>query len=257
MEIPTILKEGFSSFKDALSDLFFPPVCPFCDSPDVDSGGGLCSDCVESIHKIEEPFCRQCGLPLSESHAAGTLFCGQCLTGSPAYHEARYGVRYKGALREGLKRFKYGGALYATDALSDLLIDTFHKHYKPDQFDLILPIPIHRKKLRERGFNQVIVLAENLSRHAGIPVDRTCLKKLLDTPPQASLTRQERLGNLRGSFLVTRPGAIKNKRVLLVDDVATTGSTISEAARTVKKAGAARIDALVLALTSPRDIDQR
>ncbi|MBI5250993.1 MAG: ComF family protein [Desulfomonile tiedjei] len=256
MGIRMFVTEGLSSFKNALSDLFFPPTCPFCDSPDVDSGAWLCYDCTDSISKIEEPFCSQCGLPLPENNPDGALFCGQCLIATPAYHRARYGVKYKGTLREGLKRFKYGGALHATDALSGILIEAYRRHYEHDEFDLILPIPIHRKKLWERGFNQVIVLTEKLSRHVGIPMNRTCLRKSVNTPPQAGLTRHERLSNLRGSFIVSRPDAIKDKRLLLVDDVATTGSTITEAARTIRKAGAARVDALVLALTPMRGNDR-
>jgi ComF family protein len=252
MEIPTILKDGFSSFKEALFDLFFPPICPFCDSPDVDTGNGLCSACVESIEMIEEPFCAQCGLPLPKNHLGASLTCGQCLVSPPAYHRARFAVSYKGVLRVGLQRFKYGGALYARSVLTEILVDSFRKHYSHEEFDLILPIPVHTRKLRERGFNQAILLAEDLSARTLIPLKRTCLIKSVNTPPQAGLHRQERLKNLRGSFRVARPGAIKNKRVLLVDDVSTTGSTIGETARILNKAGAVRVDALVLALTSPK-----
>lgn len=255
MKVSANLREGFSSLKNALSDLFFPPICPFCDSSDVDSAESLCPDCAESISEVKEPFCRQCGLPLPDDSAVDRLYCGRCLVLPPAYGRARYGVRYKGRLQEGLQRFKYGGALHASNALADLLVGAFHKHYKQDEFDLILPVPIHRKKLRERGFNQVIVLAEKLSSRVGIPINRTCLKKSIDTAPQASLTRRERLANLRGSFRVTRPETVKDLRVLLVDDVATTGSTINEVARTISRAGAASVEALILALTPRTDND--
>jgi ComF family protein len=249
-----IVWEGFSAFRSALSDLFFPPICSFCGSPDVDSGVNICPDCLESVRKLGEPLCQQCGLPLPET-APGELFCGECLITSPAYDRARYGVKYKGAVQDAIKSLKYGGALHAAAALSELLIEAFHRHYAAAEFDLILPVPIHRKKLRERGFNQVVVLAERLSRSVGIPLNRTSFVKSLDTPPQASLPRQERLRNLRGSFRVARKDAINNKRILLVDDVATTGSTIREAAWTIKKAGGARIDALVLAFRAPSDSD--
>ncbi len=249
------LSDGFSAFKNALSDLFFPPICSFCSSPDVDSGVSICPNCVESIREIGDPLCQQCGLPLPEDSHDEALFCGQCLTAPPTYDKARYGVKYKGTVQQAIKSLKYGGSLHAAAALSDILTDAFHRHYEPAEFDLILPVPIHRKKLRERGFNQVVVLAEKLSARIGIPLDRTSFVKSADTPPQAGLSRKERLSNLRGSFRVARKDAIKNKRILLVDDVATTGSTIREAARTIRNAGSARIEALVLALRSPRDGD--
>jgi ComF family protein len=249
------LSDGFSAFKDALSDLFFPPICSFCSSPDVDSEVRICPNCVESIREIGEPLCQQCGQPLPEDSHDEALFCGQCLIAPPTYDRARYGVKYKGAVQEAIKSLKYGGALHVAGALSHLLTDAFNRHYEPAEFDVILPVPIHRKKLRERGFNQVVVLAEKLSARVGIPLDRSSFVKSVDTPPQASLSRKERLINLRGSFRVARKDAIENKRILLVDDVATTGSTIREAARTIRNAGGARIDALVLAFRSPRDSD--
>lgn len=249
-----ILWDGFSAFKSALSDLFFPPTCPFCSSPEVDSGVSICSNCLGSVREIGAPLCPQCGLPLPET-TPGELLCGECLVAPPAYDRARYGVKYKGAVQEAIKNLKYGGALHAAAALSELLIEAFQRHYEPAEFDLILPVPIHRKKLRERGFNQVVVLSQRLSRSVGIPLDRTAFVKSVDTPPQAGLSRKERLSNLRGSFRVARKDAIENKRILLVDDVATTGSTIREAARTLRKAGSARIDALVLAFRAPRDND--
>ncbi|MBI4965098.1 MAG: ComF family protein [Desulfomonile tiedjei] len=151
-------------------------------------------------------------------------------------------------MRTALVRFKFYSALHAAGPLSELLIETFNRYFEPREFSLIVPIPIHRKRLLQRGFNQTVVLAENLSAATGIPLDRRSLQKITDTPPQVGLPRPERIKNLRGSFGVLRPDRIRGAKVLLIDDVATTGSTISEAAKTVARAGAASVDALVLAL---------
>ncbi len=145
-------------------------------------------------------------------------------------------------------RFKFAGALHVATALSQILIEAFRRHFQPADFDLIVPVPIHRRRLIHRGFNQVVVLAEKLSQDTGIPLDRTSFKKIKDTPPQVGLTRPARVKNLRGSFGIQRSNRIRGRKVLLVDDVATTGSTIAEAAKTIMRGGAARVDVLVLAV---------
>jgi ComF family protein len=151
-------------------------------------------------------------------------------------------------VRNALVRFKYYGALHAARALSDLLIETFFRDLKPNEFSMIVPVPIHPRRLLQRGFNQTVVLAERLSQATSIPLDRRSLLKIKDTPPQVGLPRPERIKNLKGSFGVRSSSRIKDAKVLIVDDVATTGSTIREAAKTVMRGGAARVDALVLAL---------
>jgi ComF family protein len=133
-------------------------------------------------------------------------------------------------------------------ALSQILTEAFRRHFQPTDFDLIVPVPIHRRRLIHRGFNQVVVLAKKLSQDTGIPLDRTSFKKIKDTPPQVGLTRPARVKNLRGSFGIQRSNRIRRRNVLLVDDVATTGSTIAEAAKTIMRGGAARVDVLVLAV---------
>jgi len=128
------------------------------------------------------------------------------------------------------------------------MIETFDRHFEPHEFELIVPVPIHPKRLLQRGFNQTVVMAERLSVASGIPLDRRSLRKIKDTPPQVGLPRPERIKNLKGSFGVRRSDRIRDSRVLIVDDVATTGSTIREASKTVMRARAASADVLVLTL---------
>jgi ComF family protein len=132
--------------------------------------------------------------------------------------------------------------------MSQILTEAFRRHFRPADFDLIVPVPIHRRRLIHRGFNQVVVLAKKLSKDTDIPLDRTSFKKIKDTPPQVGLTRPARVKNLRGSFGIQRSNRIRDRKVLLVDDVATTGSTIAEAAKAIMRGGAARVDVLVLAV---------
>jgi ComF family protein len=243
-----ILREGLHLFKSALSDLFFPPVCAFCEAPVVGSEASLCDACCDSVDAVSEPMCAQCGLPVPGLAVLGSGSCGRCLADPPLYDRARYAVYYQGAVRDALVRFKFAGALHAATALSTILIEAFRRHFQPADFDLIVPVPIHRRRLIHRGFNQVVVLAKKLSQDTGIPLDRTSFKKIKDTPPQVRLTRPARVKNLRGSFGIQGTNRIRGRKVLLVDDVATTGSTIAEAAKTIMRGGALRVDVLVLAV---------
>ncbi len=119
---------------------------------------------------------------------------------------------------------------------------------------MIVPVPIHRRRLVSRGYNQTVVLGERLAAEIGMPLDRFSLVKKRDTPPQVGLTKRERMTNVRGSFAVPDSGAVRGKNVLLIDDVATTGSTVEEASKTVLRAGAARVCVLVLSFRSGPDV---
>jgi ComF family protein len=200
------------------------------------------------VTEVEPPFCFQCGMPFSGVSRERAWICGRCLTDPPPFTRARYAVEYAGSLREGIGHFKYSGKLYLTRALSALLIEAFHRHFHRTEFDVILPVPIHRNRLVKRGFNQAVILADRLSDATGIPVHRTALQKIKDTRPQVGLPRAERATNLRGSFGVAHGRIVRGKNILMVDDVVTTGSTIGEAARTLLAEGASKVDALVLAV---------
>jgi ComF family protein len=243
-----MLLDNIISIKETLLDTIFPRRCVFCDSARVEPKSFLCFDCIQSIRVISRPFCSQCGLPIPGLALQSDGVCGRCLSAPPPYTRARYGVYYEGPLREALIRFKYYAALNLGNTLSDVLTAAFLRHYDTTEFDMIIPVPVHRKRLFQRGFNQTAILATKLSSKVRLPLHRRLLIKVKDTVPQARLPRAERVKNLRKSFGILDPGNVREKRVLLVDDVATTGSTIVEATRTILKAGASRVDALVLAL---------
>ncbi len=240
--------DNIMSIKEALLDTLFPRRCVFCGSARVEPKSFLCYECSQSIRVISHPFCSQCGLPIPGLALQSDGLCGRCLSAPPPYSRARYGAYYEGPLREALIRFKYYAALNIGNTLSDVLIAAFQRHYDRKEFDLIIPVPVHRKRLFQRGFNQAVILASKLSAKTRLPLYRRSLIKVKDTPPQARLPRAQRIANLRNSFGVHDPVNVRKKNVLLIDDVATTGSTIAEATKTLLKAGASRVDALVLAL---------
>lgn len=242
------LKQGVSFLSRCLSDLVFPPVCSLCGSPLEDSQSAFCNACSFSIKRLSGRICNRCGRPYGGLAHANLRKCGECLSSERPFEMARFAALYTGELRKAVIRFKFYGALHLAGPLSTILMETFFRYYRHMQFDAIVPVPIHPRRLLARGFNQVVVLAEKLSAHTGIPVDRTSFCKVIDTPPQVGLSRTERTNNLKQSLKVCRPDRIRGKSVLLLDDVATSGATINESARRLKRSGASRICALVLAL---------
>lgn len=239
-----------SLIRDSVSSVVFPDVCYFCGSIHDSKESVICGECRDSIRLVAKPFCSVCGVPIPILGNSTSNVCGSCLSHPPVYDKARYGVYYEQRPRESITKFKFNASLFNVRPISELLIESFNRHYANDNLDAILPIPVHKRRLISRGFNQVVALAKKLSDATGIPLDRTTLIKIRNTVPQVGLPRSKRIMNLRNVFRVSRPEKIANRRILIIDDVSTTGTTVSEAARTVKKAGAAYVAILVLALRS-------
>jgi ComF family protein len=149
-------------------------------------------------------------------------------------------------LQDAIRLFKYHGKVALADALGDLMWAALRQ---PPDVDLIMPVPLHPSRLREREFNQSLLLADRLNRRLRLPLSHTNLVRLRRTEPQTELSRAERLKNLRKAFAVLRPGEVADKRVLLVDDVMTTGTTVNECAKALRKAGAADVYVGTLACT--------
>jgi ComF family protein len=160
---------------------------------------------------------------------------------------ARAAGTYEGALREAIHRWKYEEKTYLTAFFGEKLTEVFYQYWNSRSFDLILPVPLHSRRLRERGFNQALLLAMELSRRTRIPCSKRLLRKRFSTPPQVDLSGEEREKGVRRSFQIQKPGEIEGRSILLVDDVYTTGATVNECSRVLLRAGAKRIDVLTLA----------
>lgn len=154
---------------------------------------------------------------------------------------------YEGPLREAIHRWKYEEKSYLTSFFGEKLVEGFRRYWNPNSFDLLIPVPLHPKRLRERGFNQAFLLVKELNRRTQIPYSKRLLQKRLPTTPQVNLSGGEREKGVRGSFHIQRDEEIKGKSILLVDDVYTTGATVSECSKILLKAGAGRVDVLTLA----------
>ncbi len=225
----------------ALLDIILPPVCLICAGPG--SVDGLCPACAHLFEqkKISSPLCTICGGPFPDS-AGPDHSCGQCLAERVPFTWARSALVADGIVLDAVHRFKYGNEVNLARPLAMLL----SRIALPHAPGVIVPVPLHARRLRERGFNQSLLLAKELSKSTKAPVDYMNLKKRVDTPQQARCDAEERRRNVRGAFEVRRPGAFKGAVVLLVDDVYTTGATIKECASTLKKDGA-KVMALTLA----------
>lgn len=241
----------FTIWKDLL-DLIFPgrPVCPFCMA--VSAKGEPCGSCLTTIgsYHCEQP-CSRCGR-LAEKGAqllnkgAGHL-CYDCRKRDWPFTLARAGGPYEGILKETIHRFKYAGQRSLATHLAALMVEVCRLEPRYQTAGLIVPVPLSREKLRQRGFNQAELLADEVGRALNIIVNRHCLVKNFDTLPQARLKRADRESNLKGAFSVHKPEAIRDQVVLIIDDVFTTGSTLSAAATALRQAGARQVLGLTAA----------
>lgn len=228
-----------------IRDILFPPCCAACKvRPFNHSTGRLCHDCLESIRFIESPFCTVCGRPFHGPEGSDHI-CGQCIKNPPPFDTARSVFQYHGAVRSLIHKIKYNEDGHALRVLSSLAKDfVLFDDLKPD---LIIPVPLHRKRLKKRGFNQSLRLAGAI--FTNIPLGIDILSRTLNTKPQTELSMKERPGNVRNAFEVTSLLPKGAKTILLVDDVYTTGATVRACAKTLKKAGAREVHVLTVART--------
>jgi ComF family protein len=229
-----------------LIDLIFPPLCAFCGTPLTEDGQGeICPCCLGNIRFISPPICPTCGLPFPMEVGEDHL-CGQCLRTNWHFGIARAFGLYEGTIREAIHLLKYGGKAFLARHLAGLL-DKGYPFIDYASYDLLVPVPLHRKRLRERGFNQALLLGNAIGRGVGVSCTGFALKKIRWSAPQIHLSPKEREENVKGSFGVANPAEVRGKRVLLIDDVMTTGSTVNECARELLKAGAGEVDVFTLA----------
>jgi ComF family protein len=227
-----------------LIDGALPPRCLSCGAI-VGDAGTLCSVCWADIEFIAAPFCNACGTPLSAVPDTDILLCGSCLTKHPPWRRARAVFRYKGVGRALVLAFKHGDRLDAAPTLARWLARAGAELFA--EVDMIVPVPLHRSRLFARRYNQSAVLALALGKITGRTVAVDALVRVRPTPTQGGLDRRARSANVRGAIAAHRPLRIQGRRIVVIDDVLTTGATAGVCANALLKAGAVSVDILTLA----------
>ena len=229
-----------------LADIVFPPRCTLCGSMIRQGRPVFCLTCLSGITAIGSPLCTVCGLPFADSGGTDHL-CGDCIASPPPFRVARALGVYEAALLDAIHLFKYNGNMTVGKELGRMMAACDYNAFDIGAYSLVVPVPLHPRRLRKRGFNQALVLARQIGHRFSVPLDFTTLIRDVDTGPQVNLGKSERDRNVRGAFAVTRRDTIDDRKVLLVDDVYTTGSTVRECAGALRAGGAREVAVLTLA----------
>ena len=244
------LARWLESFAGALISVVFPAGCLFCDALLTHARRiPLCETCLASFKRIAPPICRICGQPLPPpaDPGEGEPLCRDCVEGKFGFQLARSFGLYEGALSRAIVLLKYErieplAYLFATYLLEVVRSDA---HFSP--VDIVVPVPLHRQKRKDRGFNQVELFARPLARRLHVPYRPILLVRSRPRPQKHLLTQEERWEAVRGAFVMCPGGRVDNLRVLLLDDVMTTGATLDACARALRKAGARGVLGLTIA----------
>lgn len=233
-----------TSYSEAIKDLLFPPLCLGCEQRLESSQPPLfCPDCIAGLAFIRSPCCSCCGVPFP---TGVDHLCGDCLAQHYVFDFARSLLHYQAPISTIICSLKFGGRLTGVATLGALtgcsgLIGLFGEP------DLILPIPLHLDRLRERGFNQALVIARGCFPQWRNKIETGLLLRRRSTIPQSLLAGKERRGNLKKVFELADASKVAGKRVLLIDDVFTTGSTVNECSKILRSAGVGRLEVFTLA----------
>ncbi|HUK56292.1 MAG TPA: ComF family protein [Nitrospiria bacterium] len=231
-------------------DLLLPTRCRICQRYfRGDANPCFCRDCWATVSRIEGPCCPRCGKPFASeaalSHSPGHL-CGDCRRRLPHFDRAVAAAWYEGVLAEAIHLFKYRGKTLLVRPLGGLLLPAMERL---SEADVLAPVPLHPSRLREREFNQALLLCDFIRAESGLPVLPDALERTRETPPQIGLSHQDRWRNVRRAFIPKRPERLEGRRIVLIDDVLTTGATVNDCARVLKRAGAERVCVLTVART--------
>lgn len=217
---------------------FYPEVCALCKAePATANEGFVGAECRKQVRFIRPPFCERCGLPF-QGDLTQTFECSNCRDLKLYFSSARSAAVAKTVVMEAIHHFKYSRALWFEHFLAELLVAEAAPVLRGWKESFIVPVPLHPLKKREREFNQAAVLATRLGKATGVPVTEKILARVKPTETQTHLKREERAANMRGAFVVCDGVKLKGERIVLVDDVFTTGATTNECARALRAAGA-------------------
>lgn len=239
------LKDAAHAALSLAFDVALPPVCPVCREP-VAASGGLCARCWSKLSFIARPYCERLGTPFPHDPGDGVLSM-QAIADPPAYGRARAAVRYDEIARALVHALKYGDRLELAPAMGRWMCEAGRELLAGA--DALIPVPLHWRRLWMRRFNQAALLARAVSERSGVPVLHGALRRARATAQQVGLARAERARNVQAAFRISDTGKamIRGKRIVLIDDVLTSGATVDTCARTLLRGGALGVDVVVFA----------
>lgn len=236
--------------RDSLASIVFPAPCRICEQVlDTASRVPVCARCLQSFTRIGRPLCSCCGRPIisAQVETAPTILCRLCRAETYAFSVARSFAAYNSPMVRAILLLKHEGVAplgeWMAARLSELIVDEAQRFAA----DVIIPVPLHRDRQRERGFNQAELIARPLARRLGLPMRVAFLARTKPRPESLQLTRRQRWDTVRGAFAVPEHAKVDKLRILLVDDVMTTGATLDACSRALLHAGAGEITALTVA----------
>ncbi len=236
-----------------LISLLFPSDCKVCHHPlEPLNCSFICEDCWNKVKWLEVPYCSRCSKPFPPSLASqgiSQFLCSECRKEKSYFEKIFVPTLYEGAMKEAIHLLKYRKKTGMVAPLEKIMRRYFD-HINFPHLDLVIPIPLHRKKFRERGFNQAELIANIVARYFKLELVKNNLQRVRATKTQTTLSRKERIKNIKGAFKVKNKDEFQKKSLLLVDDVYTTGTTLKEAARVLKRARAREVYLFTLARAS-------
>lgn len=230
----------------ALLDMLYPRQCIGCGGSEPEPFRYICWDCWSAASPVEPPFCERCGDPVAGA-VDHDFICFSCSSENPAFDGARSAARYEGVVGEALRLLKYEHALWIAPDMAELLHNCMQAEFPTRTFDVVVPVPLHHVRRRERGFNQSAVLARELGRRIGCKTRPGMLRRIKPTTTQTHLTASQRLSNVKNAFESRKERWLAGRQVLLVDDVMTTGATVNACAKALKQGGATSVHVLTVA----------
>ena len=223
---------------------FYPAQCRNCDEQlGYSTVPYICDTCWNRIKLVEPPWCEICGISTTEDK------CDECATKPPQYGKLRTIAVYEAAIQKAIHLFKFEKKITLATPLAQLIITHLPDDCIIADYDYILPIPIHKKRLKERTFNQATLIANQLAKAAGIRIEKDALVRHKNTSPQSSLDKEARQKNIIGAFKLHKKDVVQGKHILVIDDVYTTGATVQEAVKVLWTADPIEVDVLTLTRT--------
>lgn len=232
------LLDDLTRLSGALMDFVFPRICCGCEERILETGRLVCEECFAGIPQLKQPICPTCGCEDAEYKGADR--CADCPAGEIFFEMARGVVPFAGVAKSIVERLKYHGRQEYSRLMAAHMVRKFGEEFNGVEVQRVVPVPLHRTRQRERGFNQSALLARELGAYLHVPDDEALLRRLVATPSQTRLSRRQRATNIHGAFACP-DGSVAGEAILLVDDVYTTGATLNECARVLRTTGGAQV----------------